>query len=340
MELSGIPEAKLPPPLRRGDRVGVAALSGAIDPKRLARGLRALRGLGYQPVEASNLHSRDGIFAGSDQERLDAFHDLAAEPDLRAIVFARGGHGVLRILPGIDWELLRRYPRAYVGYSDLTPFLLQVIDRLGLVSFHGPMVAADLARGLLPQEEAAFRACLEGQFPLTYPLAGTRGEGSAEGPLLGGCLSMLEATLGTPYAPVLDGAILVLEDVGEPYYRLDRMLTHLRLSDTLTKIEGTIFGQLIPAPGRQRRRAAQGRVRGFRKAGKSGDQAVVPASLLAAAPAPVGWGLDAGHGKPNLTLPLGVKARFRVEAGESMLVIGEESSSLMASSTSASVSRS
>ena len=139
--------------------MGVAALSGPVDPVRLEAGLAELRRLGLTPVPADNLLARsaNGLFAGEDAERLAAFHRLAAEPDLPAILFARGGYGVPRILPWIDWDLLRRYPRAYVGYSDLTPFLLEVVRRLGWVAFHGPMVAADFARGQSPDEEESQR---------------------------------------------------------------------------------------------------------------------------------------------------------------------------------------
>src|SRR5206468_4041681 len=145
----------LPPPAGPGDRVGVAALSGPVDPERLARGLAALRALGLEPVVADNILSRRGLFAGGDAERLAGF--------------ARGGHGVLRLLPGIDWELLGRRPRAYVGFSDLTPFLLGVVQRLGLVAFHGPTVAADLARGMPPEDAASLLGALAGRFPVSHP---------------------------------------------------------------------------------------------------------------------------------------------------------------------------
>ena len=136
-ELSGaLPDViGLPPAVRPGDRVGVAALSGAVDPERLEAGLEALRQLGFEPLVAANLKSGTGLFAGDDDRRLEGFHDLLAEPRLRAVIFARGGHGVLRLLPRIDWALLARRPLAYVGYSDLTPFLLEVVRRLGVVAF-------------------------------------------------------------------------------------------------------------------------------------------------------------------------------------------------------------
>ncbi|HEV8630573.1 MAG TPA: LD-carboxypeptidase, partial [Thermoanaerobaculia bacterium] len=235
--------AAWPPPLHPGDRVGVAALSGAVDPEALARGLAALRELGYEPVPARNLGTRSGIFAGSDDERVDAFHQLVADDSLAAVVFARGGYGLLRLLPRLDWELMARRPRAWVGYSDVTPLLLRIVERCGLVTFHGPMVAGDFGRGLGADEVASFRAAVAGDRPLVYPLRWLRA-GAAEGPLLGGCLSLLAAVVGTPWAPRLDGALLFLEDVNEPLYRLDRMLTHLRLSGSLTTVRAIVAGYL------------------------------------------------------------------------------------------------
>jgi len=290
----------LPPPVAPPDRIGVAALSGPVDPDRLARGLAALAALGFEPVPAANLSARDGLFAGSDDERLAAFHALAADPTIRAILFARGGHGVLPLLPRIDWDLLAARPRAYVGYSDLTPFLLAVVARLGLVAFHGPMVAADLARGLGPEEEASLLGALAGRAPAPLPVARWLSEGRAEGPLLGGCLSLLTATLGTPWAPDLAGAILFWEDLNEPLYRLDRMLTHLDLSGNLTAVRGMVVGHCRPTD-----------------AGSETDPRW-PAVLSRASRAicgPKAVGVPAGHGTPNLTLPLGAVAHLDPVAG-------------------------
>ncbi len=304
--------AVLPPPVRPGDRVGVAALSGPVDPERLARGLAALAGLGFEPVPAANLAAKSGLFAGDDRRRLDAFHELAADPALKAIVFARGGHGVLRLLPAIDWELLAAHPRAYVGYSDLTPFLLAVTARLGLVAFHGPMVAADLARGLAGEEAASLLAALAGEYPRAYAVEGARGGNGAvgpgagegvSGPLLGGCLSMIAALLGTPHLPDLTGAVLFWEDVDEPLYRLDRMLTHLKLSGSLTALSAMVVGHAEPTDARGE------------------PPAVWLADALAGFSPPLAWGLAAGHRAPNLTLPLGLAARL--EPAARRLICGE-----------------
>ena len=318
--------ARLPPPAGPGDRVGVAALSGPVDPERLERGLAALRGLGFEPVLADNAASREGLFAGGDAARLAAFHRLAADADLPAILFTRGGHGLLRVLPGIDWELLRRRPRAYVGYSDLTPFLLAVVRRLGLVAFHGPLVGGELARGLTGGERESLLGALGGRYPVELPLTGWLRDGVAAGPLLGGCLSLLTATLGTPWFPELSGALLFLEDVNEPPYRLDRMLTHLALSGSLDCIGGMIIGHLDAGDAVDATDATD--IGGM---GGTGDIGRHPESPAAGRPGragveliadnlrgfawPLAWGLESGHRAPNLTLPLGMAARL--DAGRS-----------------------
>jgi muramoyltetrapeptide carboxypeptidase len=265
--------------------------------------------LGFEPVPAANLSSRSGLFAGDDAERLEAFHALVADPSVRAVLFARGGYGVMRLLPRLDWELLAAHPRAYVGYSDLTPFLLAVVERLDLVAFHGPMVAADLARGLSADEEASLLDALGGCWTERVPVAEWVREGTAEGRLLGGCLSLLAATLGTPWAPRLDGALLFWEDLGEPLYRLDRMLTHLNLSGNLTGLRGMVVGHCTPTDAHRPVGAEEG------AHGWLGHLLEAVATM----PGPVAAGLAAGHEAPNLTLPLGVPARLDPEAGGLLL---------------------
>jgi len=289
--------ARLPPALRPGDRVGVAALSGPIAADRLEAGLAALAALGFEPVPAANLRTRRGMFAGGDADRLESFHRLADDASVRAILFARGGHGLLRILPGIDWRRLARVPRAYVGYSDLTPFLLEVVRRLGWIAFHGPMVAADLAAGLEAVDRDALLGALAGEPATEVALTGAVGTDAVRGPLLGGCLSLLAAAVGTPWRARLDGALLAIEEVGEPLYRVDRMLTHLRLSGSLAAVRGILIGSMS---GTEATPLEPSRV------------AELAAEL--APGVPVAWGLPIGHGGRNLTLPLGAPARFDAAA--------------------------
>jgi muramoyltetrapeptide carboxypeptidase len=294
--------------VRRGSRVGVAALSGGVDPSILDKGVDRLIEMGYRPVLAANAKARASVFAGDDHARLMGFHQLCSDPEIAAIFFARGGHGLLRLLPRIDWELLAAHPRAYIGYSDLTPFLLEVVRRLNLVTFHGPMVATDLARGLSPQEAESLRCALGGEFPAPIPLAGTFDfETAIEGPLLGGCLSMLTATLGTPFQPDFKNSLLFWEDVGEPGYRIDRMLVHLELAGALREIKGMIVGSVDEQ--------------------QDGSEGLDLATILAAVENlhqwPITTGCPSGHCQPNLTLPLGALAR--IEPGEQQLLVGLQS---------------
>ncbi|MGE0639090.1 MAG: LD-carboxypeptidase [Thermoanaerobaculia bacterium] len=293
----------MPPPVRPGDRIGIAALSGRVDGVRLADGIRELERLGFTAVPASNLASVDRIFAGTDDERLRGFHELLEDPSLGAILFARGGHGLLRILDRIDWRQVGSRPRAFVGYSDLTPLLTAVGEQCGLATFHGPMVASDLADGLTPEEEASLLAALAGESPFRFPLEG--GEGAAiddrlHGVLEGGCLSLLAAD-PYPVATRPYDRLLFLEDVDEPLYRLDRMLTQLRRSGSLAAVQAMILSTSIaPDP--------------------LGDW--LDLARDAAPGVPLFWGLASGHRRPNLTVPLGLPAR--IDVGRLELVIGED----------------
>lgn len=274
----------------------MAALSGPVNAERLERGIAALAGLGFEPVLADNLDLRSDLFAGDDRARLAAFHTLVRDRSLSAILFARGGYGLMRLLPEIDWDLLAARPRAYVGYSDLTPLLNEIPRRLGFAAFHGPMVAADLARGLQPEERLSLLTVLAGELPQILAgsaVANAECTETVEGPLVGGCLSLLCATLATPWAPRLDGAILLLEEVGEPSYRIDRMLTHLALSGSLTGVRGVVVGELEGVDAR--------------------DGAPVPALERIARVVPgraVLGGVPIGHAGPNRTVPLGLRARL------------------------------
>ena len=281
--------------------MGVAALSGPVDPAALERGLSQLRALGFETVPADNLGSRSGLFAGDDRERLAAFHALAEDPSIKAIFFARGGHGALRLMPHLDWETLARHPRAYVGYSDVTLLLNQLVSRLGLVAFHGPMAAVDLARDLAAEERDSLLDALAGRLPLTVELNGL-GDGSFDvsGPLVGGCLSLLAAGLATPFRVPTEGAILFWEDVNEPLYRLDRMLTQLRLSGSLTGIHGMVIGRI--------ELSGAGMV-------ESDDLGVFLNDLNRTSDWPIGVGCASGHCEPNMTLALGLPARMESASG-------------------------
>lgn len=276
-------------PLEPGEPIGVAALSGPVDPVKLEAGLAVIRGWGHPVIEATNLRDGDGYLAGSDAARLGGFEGILDE-GVRWVVAARGGFGCTRLLPAISLEPLRSRGVTLIGFSDLTALLNPLSQEGGAVQFHGPMVAAGLAR---PHNAKRLRALLMGELTgrvlFRFPGSGAARNGQARGTALGGNLALLTALLGTPWQPNFDGSVLFLEDVGEPLYRLDRMLTHLRGSGRLRNVKALIGGSLRGC------RPASERPLAWRR------------MLLESAPpgVPVVTGLPFGHGASNLAFPIG-----------------------------------
>lgn len=289
----------VPPPLRRGDAVRVVAPSSPFDPEILARGLEVLSSrLGLVPRVRPDMTARRAYLAGDDARRLEEWREAVADPEATAIFCARGGYGAMRLLPAVDPAPLLARPKLLVGFSDITA-LHAVLNRAGLVTVHGPVVAQ---LGRLPDDALAHLEALlartappAGAWDIPAPGAGLVASrvirpGRASGPLLGGSLAILSHLQGTPFAPRLDGAILFLEDVGEKPYQIDRYLTHLRLAGALDGIAGLAVGQL----------------RACDDAGVLGADVVRETALALGVPAIEG--LPAGHEDANFALPLGARA--------------------------------
>jgi muramoyltetrapeptide carboxypeptidase len=191
-------------------------------------------------------HRHRGYLAGADEERVAELNHHLRSAEFDAYFFSRGGYGLMRILDRIDYHAIRANPRPIVGFSDVTALHQAVAVRSGVASFHGPMLNLDFYEGLsAPREEWMWRM-LRGENPLTHRFAPSDVlfDGEAEGTLFGGCLALTVALVGTPYDFWIDGGIWFWEDVDEPAYRLDRMLTHLRLSGRIDSIRGVIIGKL------------------------------------------------------------------------------------------------
>lgn len=298
--------------LRPGDVVGVAALSGPADPGQLARGCAALEEMGYRVRQASNVGLRSGTLslAGSEAERLAGYRELLLDPGVVAILFARGGYGVTPLLPRLDPAELAANPKIHCGFSDLTALSARLLARCGLPSFHGPLVAADLARGLDPLAAGFFPAMLEGRGPASLPLpdADLLVPGDFEGRLVGGCLSLLAAAVGTGDEFPYEGSVLLIEDVGEEAYRIDRMLVTLRNGGRLAKLSGILIGSLSAVT--------------FGGAQDPPRLRALLAERLGSLGIPVVAGVPAGHGVPNVTLPIG--ARVAWDGRARVLALPEE----------------
>ncbi len=266
--------------------------------------------MGYEPFYFDSILDQDLYFAGSLQRRTRELQEMLRRDDVRAIICARGGYGCNYLLPQLDIERLRRHPKIFVGYSDVTTLLTYLNDAAGMITFHGPMVTKDFAqeRGIhLPSWCAAIGGqayelrsdALSGFKPLL--------PGRAEGMLYGGCLSMLAASLGTQYEVRTEGTILFIEDVGAKPYQIDRMLMQLKLAGKLAGVRGLVFGEMLDCvqPG-----------------GQSYSLEDVVTRIVADLGVPVAYGLRSGHVTgENITLPLGARAELDVAAGATLRIV-------------------
>ncbi len=290
----------LPAALQPGDRVGIVAPASCIDPKALEAGAEALAKMGYKPVFSESIIARDLYFAGSVERRVGELVAMFESRDIKAIVCARGGYGVNHLLPHLDIRVIRQNPKIFVGYSDITTLLTWFADN-GLTVFHGPMVAKDFAHpggvdldawdSVLGGEQVALEFGPETEIE---PLVAGVGTGT----LYGGCLSLLVASLGTPYEIHTDGKLLFIEDIGAKPYQVDRMLMQLRLAGKLDDTRGILFGQMIDCvqPG-----------------GQDYTLQEVIKRIVGNLGVPVAFGFPSGHVRNgNFVLPFGIGTTLEV----------------------------
>lgn len=304
--------------LQPGDTVALVNPSGAIyEREPYERAAENLRALGLQVREAPNLRARYGHFAGSDAQRAGDINAMFADPGVQGILAVTGGSGGGRILPLIDYELVRRHPKFLGGFSDLTALLNAVHRRTGLVTFHSPMAASEWNafsveqfRAVAMQGEAALMrnppSKEDALAPRQHRIRTLRG-GRAQGPLVGGNLAVLSAIAGSAYWPAFDGAILFLEEVNEYIYRVDRMLSTLRLAGALDRLAGVVLGAFTNCgPGN----------------GNFGTLTLdeVFDDYFGALGVPVYRGASFGHIPLKFTLPIGVPAEIDADAGTLQLL--------------------
>jgi len=241
------PPMKFPALLQPGSRVALVAPAGPLrDATDLDRAVASVRACDWEPVIGTHVLERDGYLAGIDAHRLADLNTFAADPTIDGVWCIRGGYGTMRLLDSIDYDAWQRNPKALIGYSDITALHAAIGQRAALITFHGPTARADLT----PFSRASLRAALIDGTDSTgsAPDAMTLQPGRAEGRLVGGNLALVASLIGTRYEPSFDGAILVLEDVNESVYRLDRMFTQLRLSGSLDQLAGIALGQFSEIP--------------------------------------------------------------------------------------------
>jgi muramoyltetrapeptide carboxypeptidase len=307
-------------PLKLGSRIGLVAPAGPLlERDDLARGQELCRALGWQPVLFPNAGRKYGYLAGGDDERLADLNAALRDDSLDAVWCLRGGYGMTRILPAVDFAAAARHPKVILGYSDITALLVGLHVATGLVGFHGPIARASLgpfSRWHLDRVVTSVSAAgrLGRLAPPGDVLVSSENRivtlhgGRAEGPLMGGNLTLLQCLVGTPWFPDLAGALLFFEDVGEDLYRVDRMLAQLRTIGALGQVAGVIVGR-------------------FTEMDRGGDDGAlgfdeVLATYLEPLGVPVAYGFPIGHIDQQWTMPIGVRARLDADAGEVEILEG------------------
>jgi muramoyltetrapeptide carboxypeptidase len=298
MDIAQITPLK-PRRLASGATIGIAAPASPFNKEALGQGVAVLRRAGYQVRLADGLFDAHGYLAGSAAHRAAQLHALFADDTVDALMCARGGFGCIHLLPLLDFDLIRANPKPFVGFSDITVLHQAFFLQTGLVTFHGPMVCT-----LRPDQETTLNSwqhALVHSSPLHFQVAQGHGicPGQTEGILVGGNLANLCHLTGTPFGANYRGCILFIEDTGEALYRIDRMLTQMQLASCFEGVAGVVLGA-------------------FKDCGPEEEIRELFGRLFKATP--VLGGLTAGHGEPNLTLPLGLPARLDADAGQLTLL--------------------
>ncbi len=289
---------RTPKPLEAGAQVALVAPAGPLQkPEELPRAQANARTLGWEPIVGDHATERTGYLAGHDRDRLNDINRAIRDPKIDAIWILRGGYGMMRILPGIDYDALSRTPKAIIGYSDVTAFHAAVQRKCRLITYHGPTareVLTDFSRdsfqrAVINQTDSCGAA----------PNAREINAGAAEGRLVGGNLAILSSLCGTPFMPDLTDGILILEDVNEPVYRIDRMLQQLKLAGVLNGCKAIAFGDCTSCP-----EDAGGAEAGARQFDE------VLGELAHSLGVPCLAGIPVGHIAEQWTIPLGATAKL------------------------------
>ena len=286
-----------PKALKPGDTIGIVTPASNIKKDLLEQGCRELESLGFKTYFRSDITSSFRYFSGTRERRLGEFLEMLQSPDIHAIFCARGGYGSGQLLRDVDPDVIRKNAKIVNGSSDIT-ILLNWIERAGVVSFHGPMVATAIREGTSGYDRAVLLDMLQGRKAVRFPTEGTYviRPGLGEGRLVGGCLSLVVATLGTEHEIDTQDSIVFLEDADTKPYQIDRMITHLKQAGKFEGVRGVIFGEML--------NCAQNANQGY-------TLQEVLQDLLREFTFPILFGFPTGHtSRPNVIVPIGVRARL------------------------------
>ena len=285
-----------PEKLNKGDTIGVISPAGSlVDGEGIKKAVNYFEAQGFKVKIAPHVEDKKGYLAGEDSCRLSDLEDFFKDDEVNAIFCSRGGYGTFRLLDKIDFDLIRKKPKIFAGYSDITALLLNFIQKSGLITFHSPLFVSDFGGEVVDSyTEENFLKILTGNMKIPYEFENISeyhciNPGKIEGELLGGNLAIISGLAGTPYMPDFSGKILFLEDIAEPLYKIDRMFMQLKLAGVFDNIAGLLFTEFTD---------------------EDGDIKGLITELTEGMNIPVGYGFPAGHGAHKTTLPLGVNYFF------------------------------
>lgn len=292
-----------PSHLSKGDTVGIIAPAGPVDEEKLKRAIPFLESLGLHVRVGEHVYKNNGFIAGTDKERINDFHEMIADPSIKAVFCARGGYGTGRIASELDYELIRTHPKIFWGYSDITYLHTAIRQQTGLITFHGPMIASDVSSEQFDEQSAHSFKQLFSPNAITYdetisPLR-VISEGKVTGNLVGGNLSVFMSTLGTPYEINVKDCILLIEDIGEDPYQVDGLCNQLKQSGKLDEVAGIVIGDF--------------RSRTLDQSVRSEEFYFIFEHYFSHINKPVIAGFQIGHCFPNIGIPLGSRATLSSE---------------------------
>jgi len=287
-------EIIIPEPLRDGDKVGIAAPAGPFEIEKFERGLAVIGEMGFVPVVDDDVYKRDRHMAGPDKHRAKHLNTLFARNDIKAIICARGGFGCLRVLQHLDYELIKKNPKMLIGFSDVTALLTTLNQRCGLAGIHGPVVTS-LGFGD-DESKARYKKvlCGDGSADIKPAEPVVINPGKASGVLTGGNLATLCHLMGTDFAPDFSDKIVLLEDVNEAPYRIDRMLTQMRMAGCFENVAGIVLGS-------------------FEDCGEDEEIVEVFEDVFSGFHGPIIGGFPIGHGTRNLAITVGVNVELAAD---------------------------
>ncbi|MDM8518232.1 LD-carboxypeptidase [Desulfobacterales bacterium HSG16] len=285
---------KVPKPLEPGDTIAVAAPASSFSKDRFDAGVSVLKSFGFKVVIPDEIFMKKGYLAGSDRHRAQILNSLFADNKINGIACARGGFGSMRILHMLDSALIYKNPKIFIGFSDITAILSFLYQKCGMAVLHGPVIVSLADADFVTRDFMYQALTFEKKLDIFFENSISITKGRAYGPVFGGNLTTLCHLLGTSYMPDVSGHILFIEDRAEASYRIDRMLTHMKLAGCFDNLAGVILGT-------------------FTDCGKPDEILKITKNIFSNLKIPVLTGVDIGHGVPNITIPFGIDACLDTE---------------------------